>query len=229
MHLMSAALLYASLGLASNEGQDNANFTIVNGQIYTPGLAIIDAPQPFTPEGGGQTFLQSQFQVFERSSPRPETTFLRWRGPVLTFSLDFLHVAIDVSGNGRLPLPPYDPGIETGLFNITLFLTSYAMGLNLTISNGTTAGWVNNSAEPSEFRCNDLNSSQGFQNAGCKEVMLQESGSTVKHVNWVWPGCLVGDGKDNDGNCGNSRGSAQNCLDGNARGPYNVRLQPTFQ
>lgn len=29
------------------------NFTIVNGQIYTPGLAIIDAPQPYTPLGGG--------------------------------------------------------------------------------------------------------------------------------------------------------------------------------
>ncbi|PWY91478.1 hypothetical protein BO94DRAFT_622913 [Aspergillus sclerotioniger CBS 115572] len=28
------------------------NFTIVNGQIYTPGLAIVDAPQPYTPLGG---------------------------------------------------------------------------------------------------------------------------------------------------------------------------------
>jgi hypothetical protein len=31
------------------------NFTIVNGQIYTPGLAIIDAPQPNTPLGGGKS------------------------------------------------------------------------------------------------------------------------------------------------------------------------------
>lgn len=30
------------------------NFTIVNGQIYTPGLAIVDAPQPYTPLGGGK-------------------------------------------------------------------------------------------------------------------------------------------------------------------------------
>jgi hypothetical protein len=29
------------------------NFTIINGQIFTPGLAIIDAPQPNTPLGGG--------------------------------------------------------------------------------------------------------------------------------------------------------------------------------
>jgi len=29
------------------------NFTIINGQIFTPGLAIVDAPQPNTPLGGG--------------------------------------------------------------------------------------------------------------------------------------------------------------------------------
>jgi hypothetical protein len=30
-----------------------ANFTIFNGQIFTPGFAILDAPQPGTPLGGG--------------------------------------------------------------------------------------------------------------------------------------------------------------------------------
>lgn len=30
------------------------NFTVVNGQVYTPGLAIVDAPQPNTPLGGGK-------------------------------------------------------------------------------------------------------------------------------------------------------------------------------
>lgn len=30
------------------------NFTIVNGQVYTLGLAIVDAPQPNTPLGGGR-------------------------------------------------------------------------------------------------------------------------------------------------------------------------------
>jgi hypothetical protein len=30
-------------------------FTVVNGQIYTPGLAIVDAPQPSTPLGGGKS------------------------------------------------------------------------------------------------------------------------------------------------------------------------------
>jgi hypothetical protein len=31
------------------------NFTLVNGQIYTPGLAIVNAPQPYTPLGGGES------------------------------------------------------------------------------------------------------------------------------------------------------------------------------
>lgn len=30
---------------------------IVNGQIYTPGIAIVDAPQPNTPLGGGESSL----------------------------------------------------------------------------------------------------------------------------------------------------------------------------
>lgn len=29
--------------------------------------------------------------------------------------------------------------------------------------------------------------------------MLQEEGSTVKHVNWIWPDCLVGDGPPANG------------------------------
>ena len=33
--------------------QLNFNFTIANGQIYTPGFAILNAPQPGTPLGGG--------------------------------------------------------------------------------------------------------------------------------------------------------------------------------
>lgn len=29
------------------------NFTISNGQIFTPGFAVLDSPQPGTPMGGG--------------------------------------------------------------------------------------------------------------------------------------------------------------------------------
>lgn len=35
-------------------------FSIINGQVYTPGLAIIDAPQPNTPLGGGNNLELSQ-------------------------------------------------------------------------------------------------------------------------------------------------------------------------
>ncbi|OAP63234.1 hypothetical protein AYL99_02461 [Fonsecaea erecta] len=157
-----------------------ANFTIVNGQIYTPGLAIVDAPQPFTPEGG-----------------------------------DYLQVAIDISGDGRIPQPPYSPDVETGILNITMFLFSYVTGLNLTISNGTSYGWLYDSVEAPEFHCHST-TSQGFQNAGCAEIMAQESGSTVKHVNWAWPDCLVGEGSE-DPEASSIRGS------------YNVSIHQSFR
>jgi hypothetical protein len=36
------------------------NFTIENGQIYTPGFAILDSPQPGTPLGGGEFIVTSE-------------------------------------------------------------------------------------------------------------------------------------------------------------------------
>ncbi|KAK5033444.1 hypothetical protein LTS07_003747 [Exophiala sideris] len=153
--------------------------TIVNGQIYTPGLAIIDAPQPGTPEGG-----------------------------------DYLQVAIDVSGDGRLGLPPYPQDVNTGILNMTIFLFSYATVLNLTISNGTSAGWTgldDPSADLTAFRCS-ASTTAGWENAGCAEIMLQESGSTVKHVKWAWPDCLVGDGAG-----------------GSERGLYNISIHQSFR
>lgn len=33
------------------------NFTIAGGQIFTPGFAILDSPQPGTPMGGGKFVL----------------------------------------------------------------------------------------------------------------------------------------------------------------------------
>lgn len=65
--------------------------------------------------------------------------------------------------------------------------------------------------------------SNGEENAGCKSIMLQESGSTVKHVNWVWPSCLVGNGGANNDDCA-AGGNLDDCLSGVARGPYNVSL-----
>ncbi|KAF2836436.1 hypothetical protein M501DRAFT_939468 [Patellaria atrata CBS 101060] len=134
----------------------NNGFNVVGGQIYTPGLAIVNSPQPFTPMGG-----------------------------------DFLHISIDISGNGRLRPPPNNVDPLSQLFNITLFLTSYDTNKNFTISNGTTR------APP------------------LAPILNQEPGSTVKHVNWAWPGCLVGDG--------------QRAGPDSARGQYNITIHQNYR
>ncbi|KAL6251893.1 hypothetical protein RBB50_002103 [Rhinocladiella similis] len=104
-----------------------------------------------------------------------------------------LQVAIDISGSGRLSFP-YPRNFDTGIHNITIFLFSYDTGLNLTISNGTSVGWNNASTvEPEEFDCGRV-TNEGWANAGCEPIMDQEPSSTVKHVNWAWPDCLVGNG-----------------------------------
>jgi hypothetical protein len=104
---------------------------------------------------------------------------------------DFLHIALDVSGDGALPVPPRniaDP--LTQVFNFTLFLTSTTTEKNFTISNITT-------------------STPPFAN-----IMDQESGQTVKHINFEWPECLVGDGNDNEGT---------------ARGDYNISIHQNYR
>ncbi|KAL5356486.1 hypothetical protein BJX96DRAFT_171658 [Aspergillus floccosus] len=127
--------------------------TVVNGQVYTPGLAIVDAPQPYTPLGG-----------------------------------DTLHVAIEVSGNGKLS----SSTSETEFHGITLFLTSNDLSKNFTISNGTSSD----------------------SHAYVGPVLDLEPSSTVKHVDWTWPACLVGDG---DGGSGS------------ARGDYNISMHQSFR
>lgn len=53
----------------SSSDDKGGNFTIVNGQIFTPGLAIIDAPQPFTPLGGGKcTYLNRIENIYISST-----------------------------------------------------------------------------------------------------------------------------------------------------------------
>ncbi|KAF2711300.1 hypothetical protein K504DRAFT_402155 [Pleomassaria siparia CBS 279.74] len=141
----------------NNNGPDKSAFNIVNGRVFTPGLGIILAPQPFTPMGG-----------------------------------DFLHIAIDVSGDGKLPVPPRSIADSlTQVFNFTLFLTSNDMQKNFTISNITTT-------------------TPPFAN-----IMNQEPGSTVKHINFEWPDCLVGDGKEDIGTT--------------ARGDYNISIHQNFR
>jgi hypothetical protein len=104
--------------------------------------------------------------------------------------LDNLHVALDVTSNGQLQLPPYPANPTSAIHNITIFLSSYVTGKNFTVSNGTA----------------------GASNASLGEIMAQEPSSTVKHINWMWPDCLVGDGNPDGSN--------------SSRGAYNVNLVP---
>ncbi|KAK0657657.1 hypothetical protein B0T16DRAFT_453094 [Cercophora newfieldiana] len=156
MFLSSISLI--ALAATTTLAQD-LNFVVAGGQVFTPGLAILNAPQPGTPLGGEQ-----------------------------------LEVALDVSTNGRLPLPPYDPESPSMIHNITIFLYSYDTGKNFTISNGTASG---------------------IFNASLGEIMAQEPGSTVKHVKWTWPDCLVGDGQPTELN--------------SARGIYNISIRQSFR
>ncbi|PLB53629.1 hypothetical protein P170DRAFT_371757 [Aspergillus steynii IBT 23096] len=128
-------------------------FTVVNGQVYTPGLAIVDAPQPHTPLGG-----------------------------------DTLHVAIDVSGNGQLS----NSSLDAEFHYINLFLTSTDTSKNFTISNGTSSD----------------------SDAFVGPVLDLEPSSTVKHVDWTWPECLVGDGQGGSDS---------------ARGDYNISMHQSFR
>lgn len=107
---------------------------------------------------------------------------------LLTLSIELIEVALDVSTNGRLPLPPYPEDSPSLIHNITIFLYSYDTGRNFTITNGTASA----------------------NNASLGDIMFQEPGSTVKHVKWMWPDCLVGDGQPFE-------------IDSN-RGVYNVSI-----
>ncbi|KAL7629405.1 hypothetical protein AAE478_000925 [Parahypoxylon ruwenzoriense] len=134
------------------------DFTISNGQIFTPGFAVLDAPQPGTPLGG-----------------------------------DTIEVALDVTANGKLKLPPYGDDSPSRINNITIFLYSYDTGRNFTITNGTAS-------------TNDVS---------LGDIMQSERGSTVKHVKWNWPACLIGDGKPTNA--------------GGDRGAYNISIRQNFR
>lgn len=106
--------------------------------------------------------------------------------------LDNLQIAIDVSGNGQLPWPAStQPDSSTRFHDITLFLTSESH--NLTISNGTKPASNTSYVGP---------------------ILDLEPSSTVKHVNWIWPECLVGD----------DSGSKDS-----ARGTYNISMHQSFR
>lgn len=59
--------LLARSGLA----QTGLNFVVAGGQIFTPGLAILDAPQPGTPLGGG-SYPPRQTKDYLLTPPRAD-------------------------------------------------------------------------------------------------------------------------------------------------------------
>ncbi|KAH8676265.1 hypothetical protein BX600DRAFT_198055 [Xylariales sp. PMI_506] len=144
-------LLWAAVALG-------VNFTESNGQIFTPGFAILDSPQPGTPMGG-----------------------------------DTIQVALDITADGKLNQPPYASDSASQIFNITIFLYSYDTQRNFTISNGTATA----------------------NNASLGSIIDSEPGSTVKHVTWRWPDCLVGDGSPTSST--------------SDRGEYNISIRQNFR
>jgi hypothetical protein len=56
--VLATAFIYSFPQVGAQQ-VDPYNYTIINGQIFTPGLAIVDAPQPNTPLGGGTPFFPS--------------------------------------------------------------------------------------------------------------------------------------------------------------------------
>jgi len=99
----------------------------INGQTFTNGLAIIDAPSPQNPGHVG--------------SP--------------------ISIAVDVSGDGKLPLSASSNSSDssTRYELLEIYLVSAETKLNITVSAGP-------------------------------GLLANESGSTVKHVNWQIPTCV---------------------------------------
>ncbi|KAL4884085.1 hypothetical protein BJY04DRAFT_215521 [Aspergillus karnatakaensis] len=162
------------------------SFTLINGQLHTPGLAIINAPQPYTPLGG-----------------------------------DTLHISIDVSGNGQLSLSP-DNDAPTRFHDLRIFLTSDALEMNLTVSNGTIP---DSSSDDDE---DDDNNDEGYPYVG--PILDLEPSSTVKHVNWLWPGCFVGEGSGSSSSSSSSNDNEDGGDgDGNWRGSWNISIHQSFR
>jgi hypothetical protein len=88
--------------------------------------------------------------------------------------------------------PKHRDDTLTQVFNFTIFLTSNTLQKNFTISNITTT------------------------TPPLADIMNQELSQTVKHVNFEWPDCLVGEGSDDEFNA-------------TARGDYNITIHQNFR
>jgi hypothetical protein len=65
---------------------------IVNGQIFTPGIAIVDSPQPNTPLGGGESFCRvipdGTVLMADRSPASRDRCELRWATAITALSFE---------------------------------------------------------------------------------------------------------------------------------------------
>lgn len=99
--------------------------------------------------------------------------------------IETLQVAIDVSGDGHLPWPPSSEPSSPSALE----------NITLFLTSYT--------------------KSRNFTIIDADPVLRMEPSSTVKHVNWIWPECFVGDGDGDDSD--------------SARGDYNISMHQTFR
>lgn len=109
-----------------------------------------------------------------------------------------------MTANGKLNLPPYAKDSPSRINDISVFLYSYETGRNFTV------------AHPREADNDDAHG----------DLMAQQEGSTVKHINWRWPDCLTGDGQptdaDSDRGIYNVRDNGPRAISGAERGGEDV-------
>ena len=204
MHIATVTLLLMALSLASGATVTNPipsytqKFTMINGQIHTPGHVIINSPQPGAPVGGG-TSSNCPLCHSPNALSLPSNTDTR------TDSVpDSLHISLDVAANGQIGLPPYND-TKNGIHEIALFLTSRHTGLNLTISNPRQWLTDDTSPHPTSKDASDIDlaipgalknvttNMMGEASPGYNQsiILYQEPGSTVKHIDFRWPKCFA--------------------------------------
>ncbi|KAH7102612.1 hypothetical protein BKA62DRAFT_655942 [Auriculariales sp. MPI-PUGE-AT-0066] len=117
MRARTFPLVFAMLVLSAIR----AHSQLVNGQSYTRGLAIVDAPFPgkYVPDVTACT----------------KTLIFPCRSPYHAGAN--LPIAIEVSGNGNIAWPPHD-GASTSINALTLFLVSAPLGVNWTVAGNET-------------------------------------------------------------------------------------------
>lgn len=104
----------------------SASAQLVNGQFFTRGLAISNAPAP---NGYVSTWL---FEGYTTDNP----TYSEFTvGGTIS-------VSVDVSGNGRLPQGSWGPNstLPSGFISLSIYLVSGSQ--NVTVVDGTTGGFL---------------------------------------------------------------------------------------